>query len=504
MSIKKLRVLMIVAAVCSMVCFSLSYSVLRSDSLQQRLVGKPDYFGLTARAMAEKLYAESSQPVGVFLDESLVGINLQRNSISYGVASQPKVNGSNSRVASRTEVKDSWEVRYSPSKQKIYTLKCLEIYPRPVNGVLPVLSQSLPACPLDYVVGSFNPKAVRTSVTPVVWDLQGVDLFSFAQQADGPESAKLLQLNPTMSVAEVQALLSSQVARYYDESANILSRIFIIMTEIGIVVFGLTVYVLSMRGYHLSENESAVRSARYSDWTAYEAVKLAAKFNPFYFCLCRDPVGYAESVCLRQSEVLELCKESLSEKRSMLAAAVDVPLAYATAGVASNQNGLNRRQVKLEKYKPTEKSTKESQALVLGLVSEATKVVAADRSLDDLSIPRELLPEDFREFEVMAAMQVLKRLLAGWGGGACFDTRRLGEQKLKRRVLDHQPELIGHPKAYNTALARLVQLGVVIEFHKPHATSFSIASTQGAVRGEQSLELRAFLSHANQKRRGMR
>gem|GEM_PF-4041556 len=58
-----------------------TYVAVQAPFVQVSMFGEPNYLSLFSRVVADYIYDEHGQPVGVFADEDLAGCDLRRNNI---------------------------------------------------------------------------------------------------------------------------------------------------------------------------------------------------------------------------------------------------------------------------------------------------------------------------------------------------------------------------------------------------------------------------------------
>ena len=215
---------------------------------------------------------------------------------------------------------------------------------------------------------------------------------------------------------------------------------------------GCLLVLLYWKSALLSKNEEKIIFARHVGGSAVVAVALAGKMSFLHFLTTFDVAGYIETVWLRQSEALAVSREWMETQRALTQARQPSTVTITT--MPANGNTPSRRLTKLLYYIPRIHHEEEDGAdhdASKAAASVAVKVIAAEQSLSGFSISEGLLPAELPQQQIIAAKDILKTLLAGWGGGACFGERRMLDTTLRRRVLSHQPTLTGSPQGYDRA-----------------------------------------------------
>jgi len=439
--------------------------------------------------------------VGVFADEDLAGCDLRRNNIHItmppGLPPEPvggyQITFDYPRVS---------EVRYSTKKQVGCSVFLFEQLPRPIFGKLPIITAKLNLPQeLEYAVGDFHLDRVRTIAVSNQWFVTGVNFRSLAYQAKGAGAAELKRRWPAWEVDKVQRNFQARVMQYYNERAAVTIRTmfqFFLVVWIGAFAGLVVTY---RKSASMSRDESQIILAGYLGGSAPRAVQLAGKMTFLRFLFSMDLQGYVESLLLRQSVALEVTEEWKETKNAMEAALKQTARKPAAITTTTDGSGKPlRRLQKLLSYEPKAREEIELEGEAKRAVAAATKTIVAQRAWQGFDVSG-FLPEGLPERQVLAINDILKTLLAGTSGLACFGQHRKNETTLRKAVLNHHPVLTGSPQSYDKGLAWLIREGVVADFSKSKILSYSITVEKDRPT-DLGRPLRDFLIAENQKRRG--
>jgi hypothetical protein len=495
---------MLLTALLSLAC---AFFALRQPGLQLRLLSEPNYLSLFSRAVAEKINDEQPQPVGVYQDEQLAGCDQRRVNFS----STAPLELASGEYQVNVDYRDSSEVRYSNAKQAICTFNGSEVTPRSVTkrGVLmstelPILTPNLPMPnSVEFTVGSFQPNLVRIFKNFAVWQMPAIHLRALAFEESGPDVQLIHNKYPALGAVKLQKLFHKQVVGYYTERASELARTLSLYFLASIALSFCLLGLIYRKCVRLSRNDDAIALAIHLGGSAYRAVKLAGRttFVRFFFTL--DLAGYVEVLFLQQTEALAVTHEWVEAKRAVIqkqpAKQADTPTIASTV----NGSGSARRLLKLLRYTPRAEEESVAVQEAKMAVEVAVKVVAANQVFKGFSLPQGLMPEGLPELQLLAITDILKTLLAGSKGLACFGQHRTNETSLRRSVFNHHPNLTRSPEAYKKALAWLLRERVVNALNESQILSYSITVGNDEIT-DLGRPLRNFLIGENQRRRGSR
>jgi hypothetical protein len=495
----RLRWFFIGAFIAALLSFAAAVLVIQFPRMQVRLFGEPNYHSLFSQVIAEDLNRVTGNPVGVYADEDLAGCDQARNHISVSLS--PGLPQRAEPYPLTVDTSPVAEIRYSQRKKMICVLYAIEHTSKGVLGKLPIFavnpSFDFPQTP-ESIAGNFVASRFRTIDHIETSSLAGWNWRSLAYEKNGPGVEALRKQWPVLPTFAAQKNFAGKVADYYRSHRNSATKA---TEQVCLSLSGfcaIALIVLFRRCSALAKNERQITLASYAGGSASRVVKLAGKISFPRFLFCRDISDYIEAVYLRQTEALLITEEWQEARRQFTMPAQ--PTNPATEARAAT-GMTSRRLLKLLNYTPTPRDEQETEAQAQNAVRLAVKIVVQGQALRNFAIPQGLLPGELSVVVVMAATDILKTLLAGSGGLACFGQHRMSATRLRKAVMNHRPAMTGSPAAYAKALNWLMRHGVVNELNESAVLSYSITVGEDKLT-EQGLSIRNFLIRENQKRRG--